>query len=110
MDGIPGQNWNPVLSEAGTEPIVIETMINGSPEMVSIGARVCVQMACASNAAIWWCNDVSRSSPMLSTLIILKFKHHNVFRLGSAFKSNKVLYRRMDGPSQLIESAWQMAQ
>jgi hypothetical protein len=42
MDGIPGQNWNPVLSEAGTEPIVIETMINGSPEMVSIGARVCV--------------------------------------------------------------------
>lgn len=110
MDGIPGQNWAPVLSEAGTEPIVIFTMAYGSPEMVSIGARECVQMACASNAAIWWCNDVSRSPSMLSPLIIRKFKHHNVFRFGSAFKSNKVPYRRMDGPSQLIESSWQMAQ
>ena len=79
MDGIPGQNWAPVLSEAGSMPIVIEQMAYGSPEMVGIGARVCTQMACASNAAIWCCNDVSLSPSMLSTRIILKFKHHNVF-------------------------------
>jgi hypothetical protein len=69
MDGIPDQNWYAVPAH-GSIATALHNLRAIPAEGFGIGAGpgFCRQIACASNAAIWCCNDVSPSfscSPIL---------------------------------------------